>query len=108
MTTGNIERSLSVAGRRLDAVELPGDPLKRPLVWLLEGLGSSAVARLPASAAGRDRPSDHRGRRRDRRRADLPGALWEVSITRVEDGKLVAVGRLPLQNLPPPEASPNS
>jgi 1,4-dihydroxy-2-naphthoyl-CoA hydrolase len=26
--------------------------------------------------------------------------LWEVSITRVEDGKLVARGRLRLQNLP--------
>lgn len=28
--------------------------------------------------------------------------LWEVSITRVEDGKLVARGRLRLQNLPLP------
>jgi acyl-coenzyme A thioesterase PaaI-like protein len=34
--------------------------------------------------------------------------LWEVSITRVEDGKLVAVGRLRLQNLPLPEGSVNS
>jgi len=31
--------------------------------------------------------------------------LWEVSITRLEDGKLVARGRLRLQNLPLPEAS---
>jgi 1,4-dihydroxy-2-naphthoyl-CoA hydrolase len=31
--------------------------------------------------------------------------LWEVSITRMEDGKLVAVGRLRLQNLPLPEGS---
>jgi 1,4-dihydroxy-2-naphthoyl-CoA hydrolase len=29
--------------------------------------------------------------------------LWEVSITRVEDGKLVARGRLRLQNLPLPD-----
>ena len=34
--------------------------------------------------------------------------LWEVSIMRVEDGKLVAVGRLRLQNLPLPEGSANS
>jgi 1,4-dihydroxy-2-naphthoyl-CoA hydrolase len=32
--------------------------------------------------------------------------LWEVSITRVEDGKLVARGRLRLQNVPRPDASP--
>ena len=32
--------------------------------------------------------------------------LWEVSITRVEDGKLVARGRLRLQNVPLPDASP--
>jgi 1,4-dihydroxy-2-naphthoyl-CoA hydrolase len=31
--------------------------------------------------------------------------LWEVSITRVEDGKLVARGRLRLQNVPLPDAS---
>ncbi|MDP9346594.1 MAG: PaaI family thioesterase [Actinomycetota bacterium] len=31
--------------------------------------------------------------------------LWEVSITRVEDGKLVARGRLRLQNIPLPDAS---
>lgn len=33
--------------------------------------------------------------------------LWEVSITRSEDGKLIAVGRLRLQNLPLPEESAN-
>jgi len=32
--------------------------------------------------------------------------LWEVSITRLEDGKLVARGRLRLQNVPLPDASP--
>jgi uncharacterized protein (TIGR00369 family) len=31
--------------------------------------------------------------------------LWEVSITRAEDGKLVARGRLRLQNLPLPGGS---
>ena len=31
--------------------------------------------------------------------------LWEVSITRVEDGRLVARGRLRLQNVPLPDAS---
>ncbi|MDP9294760.1 MAG: PaaI family thioesterase [Actinomycetota bacterium] len=31
--------------------------------------------------------------------------LWEVSITRLEDGKLVAVGRLRLQNLPLPSGA---
>jgi 1,4-dihydroxy-2-naphthoyl-CoA hydrolase len=31
--------------------------------------------------------------------------LWEVSITRLEDGKLVARGRLRLQNVPLPDAS---
>jgi 1,4-dihydroxy-2-naphthoyl-CoA hydrolase len=31
--------------------------------------------------------------------------LWEVSITRLEDGKLVARGRLRLQNLPLPESA---
>jgi uncharacterized protein (TIGR00369 family) len=30
--------------------------------------------------------------------------LWEVSITRLEDGKLVARGRLRLQNLPLPDS----
>ena len=31
--------------------------------------------------------------------------IWEVSIARLEDGKLVARGRLRLQNLPLPDAS---
>jgi uncharacterized protein (TIGR00369 family) len=31
--------------------------------------------------------------------------LWEVSITRIEDGKLIARGRLRLQNLPLPDDS---
>ena len=31
--------------------------------------------------------------------------LWEVSITRLDDGKLIALGRLRLQNLPLPESS---
>ena len=31
--------------------------------------------------------------------------LWEVSITRVDDGKLVARGRLRLQNLPLPDSA---
>ena len=31
--------------------------------------------------------------------------LWEVSIVRVDNGKLVARGRLRLQNIPLPEAS---
>lgn len=31
--------------------------------------------------------------------------LWEVSITRLEDGKLVARGRLRLQNLPLPDSA---
>ena len=34
--------------------------------------------------------------------------LWEVSITRLEDGKLVARGRLRLQNIPLPDASANA
>jgi 1,4-dihydroxy-2-naphthoyl-CoA hydrolase len=31
--------------------------------------------------------------------------LWEVSITRLDDGKLVARGRLRLQNLPLPDSA---
>ena len=31
--------------------------------------------------------------------------IWEVSITRLDDGKLVARGRLRLQNIPLPDAS---
>ncbi|HYH89647.1 MAG TPA: alpha/beta fold hydrolase [Solirubrobacteraceae bacterium] len=40
MTATVIERPLTVAGRRLEAVELPGDPGERALVLLHEGLGS--------------------------------------------------------------------
>ena len=40
-----IQRSLSVAGSRLEAVELPGDPSRRPLVLLHEGLGSVGLWR---------------------------------------------------------------
>ena len=45
MTTGAIERPLEVAGRRLEAVELAGDPELRPLVLLHEGLGSVSLWR---------------------------------------------------------------
>ena len=40
-----IERPLTVAGRRLEAVELPGDPAQRALVLLQEGLGSVGLWR---------------------------------------------------------------
>ena len=40
-----IERPLTVAGRRLEAVELPGDPAQRALVLLHEGLGSVGLWR---------------------------------------------------------------
>jgi len=40
-----VERRLTVAGRRLEAVELPGDALERPLVLLHEGLGSVGLWR---------------------------------------------------------------
>jgi len=45
MTTGTIERPVTVAGRRLEAVELLGDPAMRPLVLLHEGLGSARLWR---------------------------------------------------------------
>src|SRR3954469_26020637 len=38
--TAAIPRPVSAAGRRIEAVELPGDAAKRPLVLLHEGLGS--------------------------------------------------------------------
>jgi pimeloyl-ACP methyl ester carboxylesterase len=38
-------RPAAVAGRRIEAVELPGDPALRPLVLLHEGLGSVALWR---------------------------------------------------------------
>jgi pimeloyl-ACP methyl ester carboxylesterase len=45
MTSGTIERPVTVAGRRLEAVELPGDVAMRPLVLLHEGLGSVGLWR---------------------------------------------------------------
>ena len=45
-----IERPVIVARRRLEAVELPGDPALRPLVLLHEGLGSVGLWRgFPAA-----------------------------------------------------------
>jgi pimeloyl-ACP methyl ester carboxylesterase len=43
--SGPIERDVRVAGRRLEAIELPGDPDARPLVLLHEGLGSVGLWR---------------------------------------------------------------
>ena len=40
-----VERPLTVAGRRIEAVELPGDPGERALVLLHEGLGSVGLWR---------------------------------------------------------------
>ena len=52
-----IPRPATVAGRRIDAVELPGDAGRRPLVLLHEGLGSAGLWRdFPArlnAATGR-------------------------------------------------------
>jgi pimeloyl-ACP methyl ester carboxylesterase len=45
VTATVIERPLTVAGRRLEAVELPGDPSERALVLLHEGLGSVGLWR---------------------------------------------------------------
>ncbi len=45
MTGGTIERPVTVAGRRLEAVELAGDAALRPLVLLHEGLGSVGLWR---------------------------------------------------------------
>ena len=45
MTADTIERPLRVAGRRLEAVDLPGDPALRALVLLHEGLGSVGLWR---------------------------------------------------------------
>jgi pimeloyl-ACP methyl ester carboxylesterase len=45
MTAGALERPLAVAGRRLEAVELPGDASRRALVLLHEGLGSVGLWR---------------------------------------------------------------
>jgi pimeloyl-ACP methyl ester carboxylesterase len=40
-----VHRTIVVAARRLDAVELPGDPERRPLVLLHEGLGTIGLWR---------------------------------------------------------------
>ena len=45
MTAAVIERPLTVAGRRLEAVELPGDASESALVLLHEGLGSVGLWR---------------------------------------------------------------
>jgi pimeloyl-ACP methyl ester carboxylesterase len=45
VTAEAVERALTVAGRRLEAVELPGDSARRPLVLLHEGLGSVGLWR---------------------------------------------------------------
>ena len=45
MTTMVVERPVTVAGRRLEAVELAGDPSKSALVLLHEGLGSVGLWR---------------------------------------------------------------
>src|SRR3954470_9900855 len=43
--TAAIPRPATVAGRRIEAVELPGDAARRPLVLLHEGLGSVGLWR---------------------------------------------------------------
>jgi pimeloyl-ACP methyl ester carboxylesterase len=43
--SARIELDLRVGGRRLEAIELPGDPGARPLVLLHEGLGSVGLWR---------------------------------------------------------------
>ena len=49
-----IDRSVTIAGRRLEAVELPGDAALRPLVLLHEGLGSVGLWReFPAALQAR-------------------------------------------------------
>jgi pimeloyl-ACP methyl ester carboxylesterase len=45
MTFGAIERPVTVGGRRIEAVELPGDSALPPLVLLHEGLGSVGLWR---------------------------------------------------------------
>src|SRR5204862_8346774 len=47
---GSIPRPATVAGRRIEAVEVPGDAARRPLVLLHEGLGSVGLWRgFPAA-----------------------------------------------------------
>ncbi|UGS35561.1 alpha/beta fold hydrolase [Capillimicrobium parvum] len=45
MTGARVEPDVRVAGRRIEALELPGDPDRRPLVLLHEGLGSVGLWR---------------------------------------------------------------
>jgi pimeloyl-ACP methyl ester carboxylesterase len=45
VTEEALERPLTVAGRRLESVDLPGSPAKRPIVLLHEGLGSVGLWR---------------------------------------------------------------
>jgi pimeloyl-ACP methyl ester carboxylesterase len=48
--TASIPRPATVGGRRIEAVELPGDAARRPLVLLHEGLGSVGLWRdFPAA-----------------------------------------------------------
>jgi pimeloyl-ACP methyl ester carboxylesterase len=48
--TASIPRPATAAGRRIEAVELPGDAARRPLVLLHEGLGSVGLWRsFPAA-----------------------------------------------------------
>jgi len=48
--SGRVELVLRIDGRRIEAVELPGDPDERPLVLLHEGLGSVTAWRgFPAA-----------------------------------------------------------
>ena len=50
--TSAVPRPATVAGRRIDAVEHPGDPARRPIVLLHEGLGSVGLWReFPAALA---------------------------------------------------------
>ena len=55
--TSAVPRPATVAGRRIDAVEHPGDPARRPIVLLHEGLGSVGLWRgFPAALAAGHRP----------------------------------------------------
>src|SRR3954463_12022859 len=48
--TASTPRPATVQGRAIEAVELPGDPARRPLVLLHEGLGSVGLWRdFPAA-----------------------------------------------------------
>ena len=60
MTAAVIERPLTVAGRRLEAVELPGDASECPRAPARGAGIGRPLARLPAGAARRDRPAGDR------------------------------------------------